>query len=93
VNAGNQARDVHERLGVRKLISAEGTVPVLGGCRMDPEVASAMAEAARHFVGLRESLVKSREHVAGLIGVEAALITAGAAAGLAITTAITFASC
>jgi uncharacterized pyridoxal phosphate-dependent enzyme len=87
VNAGKQERDVYERLGVRKLINAEGTVTALGGCRMDPEVTSAMAEAARHFVDLRELLVKSGEHVAELIGVEAALITAGAAAGLALATA------
>jgi uncharacterized pyridoxal phosphate-dependent enzyme len=87
VNAENQKRDVFDRLGVHKLINAEGTVTALGGCRMDPEVTSAMAEAARHFVDLRELLVKSGEHVAQLIGAEAALITAGAAAGLALSTA------
>jgi uncharacterized pyridoxal phosphate-dependent enzyme len=46
-----------------------------------------MAEAARHFVDLRELLTKSGAYVAELIGVEAALITAGAAAGLVLATA------
>lgn len=62
MNAANQERDAYERLGVRKLINAEGTVTALGECRMDPEVTSAMAEAARRFVDLRELLVKSGEH-------------------------------
>jgi len=80
-------QDVYERLGVRKLINAEGTVTALGGCRMEPEVTAAMARASRHFVDLHELLIKSGAYVAELIGVEAALITAGAAAGLALATA------
>jgi uncharacterized pyridoxal phosphate-dependent enzyme len=80
-------QDLYARLGVRKLINAEGTVTALGGCRMEPEVIAAMAEACRHFVDLDELLTKSGAYVAELIGVEAALITAGASAGLALGTA------
>jgi uncharacterized pyridoxal phosphate-dependent enzyme len=79
--------DLYDRLGVRKLINAEGTVTALGGCRMEPEVVAAMAEATRHFVDMHELLAKTGAHVAALIGVEAALITDGAAAGLALATA------
>jgi L-seryl-tRNA(Ser) seleniumtransferase len=85
--ADHLEEDVYERLGVRKLINAEGTVTALGGCRMEPEVTDAMARASRHFVDLHELLIKSGAYVAELIGVEAALITAGAAAGLALATA------
>jgi len=80
-------QDTYERLGVRKLINAEGTVTALGGCRMEPEVTLAMAEAARHFVDMHELLAKSGDHVAQLLGVEATLIAAGAAAGLVLATA------
>jgi L-seryl-tRNA(Ser) seleniumtransferase len=80
-------QDIYDRLGVHKLINAEGTVTALGGCRMEPEVTAAMAEAARHFVDVRELLAKSGAYVAKLIGVEAAYICAGAAAGLALATA------
>jgi L-seryl-tRNA(Ser) seleniumtransferase len=80
-------QDIYERLGVRKLINAHGTLTRLGGSRMAPEVTAAMAEAACHFVDLDDLLCKSGQHVAELVGVEAAYITAGAAAGLVLSTA------
>jgi L-seryl-tRNA(Ser) seleniumtransferase len=87
VTAEDRKRDIFDRLGVRKLINAEGTVTALGGCRMETQVTSAMADAARHFVDLNELLTKTGTYVADLLGVEAALITSGAAAGLALSTA------
>ncbi|MCC7355295.1 MAG: aminotransferase class V-fold PLP-dependent enzyme [Anaerolineae bacterium] len=84
---GNSTQDVYDRLGVRKLINAQGTLTRLGSSRMAPEVTGAMAEAARHFVDLEELLVKSGEAVARMLGVEAAYISCGAAAGLALSTA------
>jgi L-seryl-tRNA(Ser) seleniumtransferase len=84
---GNPSQDVYDRLGVRKLINAHGTLTRLGGSRIAPEVTAAMAEAALHFVDLDELLAKSGEYVAKLIGVEAAYITSGAAAGLVLSTA------
>ena len=78
---------VYDRLGVRKLINGHGTLTRLGGSRIAPAVTAAMAEAALHFVDLDELLAKSGEYVAKLIGVEAAYITSGAAAGLVLSTA------
>ena len=80
-------QDIYNRLGVRKLINAEGTITALGGCRMEPQVTAAMAEASRHFVDLGELLAKSGAYVAELVGVEAAYICTGAAAGLVLATA------
>lgn len=79
--------DPYSPLSVRKIINASGTLTRLGGARMDAEVTAAMAEAARSFVDLEELLAKSGEYVARLLGVEAAYICAGAAAGLAISAA------
>ncbi|NLE43186.1 MAG: aminotransferase class V-fold PLP-dependent enzyme [Chloroflexi bacterium] len=79
--------DIYERLGVRKIINAYGTLTTLGGSLMASEVVDAMAEASRHFVDLSELLTLSGAHIARLIGVEAACITSGAAAGLALATA------
>jgi L-seryl-tRNA(Ser) seleniumtransferase len=79
--------DIYDRLGVRKLINAEGTITARGGCRMEAEVTAAMAQASQHFVDLHELLAKSGDYLARLIGAEAALITAGAAAGLVLATA------
>jgi L-seryl-tRNA(Ser) seleniumtransferase len=46
-----------------------------------------MAEAAKSFVDLNQLLAKAGQYVAGLLGVEAAYITSGAAAGLTLSTA------
>ena len=78
---------IYRTLGIRKLINAEGTMTRLGGCVMDPAVVDAMAEAAKSFVDLNQLLAKAGQHVAALLGVEAAFITCGAAAGLTLSTA------
>lgn len=78
---------IYRTLGIRELINAEGTITRLGGCVMDPAVVHAMAEAAKSFVDLNQLLAKAGRHVAGLLGVDAAYLTAGAAAGLTLSTA------
>jgi L-seryl-tRNA(Ser) seleniumtransferase len=79
--------DIYEQLGVKKLINAWGTVTRIGGSKMPPEVLEAMCEAAQAYVDIDELLRKAGERIAKLIGVEAAFITSGAAAGLAVATA------
>jgi uncharacterized pyridoxal phosphate-dependent enzyme len=76
-----------ERLGVRPVINAHGTVTILGGSLMDRRVVEAMAEAAGSFADLLELLSRAGEYIAGLIGVEAACITSGAANGIVVSTA------
>src|SRR5262245_42922860 len=52
--AANVKPSVYEALGLRHVINATGTVTVLGGSIMPPEVAAAWADASRHFVNLLE---------------------------------------
>jgi uncharacterized pyridoxal phosphate-dependent enzyme len=78
---------IYDRLGVRKIINGGGTLTKLGGSRMAPDVLAAMNEAAGAFVDLRELHTKAGEKIAEWLGVEAACITAGAAAGIAISAA------
>ena len=79
--AQNPARpSVYEALRVKHVINATGTVTNLGGSLMPPEVAAAWVEASRHFVNLLDLQTKVGERIAKLIGVEAALVTTGAAA-------------
>jgi L-seryl-tRNA(Ser) seleniumtransferase len=78
---------VYEALGVRHVINATGTVTVLGGSLMPPEVVAAWADAARHFVDILELHDRVGERIAHLIGVEAALVTTGAAGALLLGTA------
>lgn len=79
--------DIYDRLGVRKVINGIATVTVLGGSIMPPEVLSAMAEAARHFVDIDELQEKAGQKIAELTKNESAYVSCGAAAGLALSTA------
>src|SRR5207302_6987667 len=60
---------------------------VLGGSVMPPEVVAAWADASRHFVNLLDLQDKVGERIATLVGVEAALVTTGAAGALLLGTA------
>src|SRR5579864_555289 len=79
--------DVYQALGVKHVINATGTVTNLGGSLMPPEVVAAWADAARHFVNLQELQNKVGERIAKLIGVDAAMVTTGAAGALLLGTA------
>ncbi len=78
---------VYEKLGVKPVINAYGTLTYLGGSIMPPEVVQAIDEAAKSFVNMHELLEKSGRVVAEMTGAEAGLITAGASAALVLATA------
>ena len=78
---------VYEDLGVKTIINAWGNATLTGGSIMRPEVLASMEEASRSYVWLPDLLEKAGERVAELAGVEAAYITSGAAAGIAISVA------
>jgi D-glucosaminate-6-phosphate ammonia-lyase len=85
--SGVEGGSVYERLGVKTLINGMGTVTVLGGSLMPPEVVRAMEEASRHFVYLPDLQAKAGARIAELVGVPAAMVTAGAASAIAVATA------
>jgi L-seryl-tRNA(Ser) seleniumtransferase len=78
---------VYERLGVRPVINARGTNTMASGSLMDARVLRAMAEAAGVFVDMAELNARAGEHIARLVGVEAAHVTSGAAGGLLLAAA------
>src|SRR5262249_59086022 len=80
-------QSVYEALGVKHVINATGTVTVLGGSLMPPEVAAAWVDASTHFVNILDLHDKVGERIAQLIGVQAALVTTGAAGALLLGTA------
>ena len=83
---------IYAKLGVRPVINGVGTVTVLGGSIMPPEVVEAMVQASRHFIRLPELQEKAGAHIAGLLGVPAAMITAGAASAITVAAAACVAS-
>jgi len=76
---GNNYRS---ELGLPRIINASGTLTSFGGSRVRPEAAAAMAEASGSFFDMELLLKKSGERIAGLLGVDASLITAGASPGI-----------
>ena len=78
---------VYEDLGVRPVINAIGTSTRYGGSLMALEVLETMREASQQFCLLDELHERAGEKIAGMLDVEAADVTAGAASGMVITTA------
>jgi L-seryl-tRNA(Ser) seleniumtransferase len=79
-------QNVYASLGIRPVINFQGTMTTLGASKMPPEVHAAMAEASRDFVMLEEVKDKVGERLAKLCGTEAAMVTSGAAGGIALAT-------
>ncbi len=79
--------DIYDELGVTKVINGAATLTRLGGSLMSPEVLAAMVEAAQHFVDMDELQQKVGERIAAWTKNEAAFVSSGAAAGLALSTA------
>lgn len=78
-------RHVFERLGLRPVVNADARLTVLGGSRMPPEVTAAMVEASQRYVDLHALQQQVGSRLAMLTRNEAALVTAGAAAGLVLS--------
>ncbi len=75
----------YEELGVTTVINAEGTMTMLGGSLIRPEVEVIMAQASRHFVhmpGLEEAAGKRIAQMLKLPEGYSALVTSGAAAAI-----------
>ena len=82
-----QAPSVYEALGIEPVINAAGTITNWGGSLMPPEVTAAWHEASQHFIDLRTLQDRVGERIAERLGVEAALVTSGAAGAIMIGTA------
>src|SRR3954465_9392068 len=78
---------LYERLGVKPIINARGNNTVLGGSTPSPRVRQAMIDAERSYVDMQQLLERAGQRAADLLGCEAACITPGAAAALALGSA------
>lgn len=79
--------EIYSQLGVRRVINAADTYTALGGGRLPDPVVAAMAAASAHHVHVDELLDAVGARIAELVGVPAAAVVSGAAAGLAVSTA------
>jgi len=81
------ASSVFEQLGITPVINARGNNTVLGGSTPSPRVRRAMQDVERYYVDMQQLLERSGAVIADLLGAEAAYVTPGAAAALALGTA------
>ena len=85
---GGSSRKHHmKEIPIPQVINAAGKLTALGGSAQSDTVASALADAARTHLDLAAYRAAAGARIAELTGAEAACVTSGAAAGVAISVA------
>src|SRR5260370_4715784 len=85
VNGFGQTGNPYEELGVATVINCEGTMTMLGGSLLRPELEAVMAMAGRYFVSVPELEVAAGKRIAEMLKLPegyAAMVTSGAAAAM-----------
>jgi L-seryl-tRNA(Ser) seleniumtransferase len=75
----------YDELGVKTVINCEGTMTVLGGSILRPELEAVMAQAGRHFVRIADLEVAAGKRISELLKLPegySAIVTSGAAAAM-----------
>src|SRR5882724_2381925 len=85
VSGFGQSGNPYDELGVPTVINCDGTMTVLGGSILRPELESVMAQAGRHFVRIADLEVAAGKRIAELLKLPegySAIVTSGAAAAM-----------
>src|SRR5580700_9336292 len=85
VSGFGQSGNPYEELGVTTVINCQGTMTMLGGSVLRPELEAVMAQAGRHFVNIPELEVAAGKRIAEMLKLPdgyTALVTSGAAAAI-----------
>src|SRR5256885_16462986 len=85
VSGFGQTGNPYDELGVPTVINCEGTMTVLGGSLLRPELEAVMAMAGKHFVSIPDLEVAAGKRIAEMLKLPdgySALVTSGAAAAI-----------
>jgi uncharacterized pyridoxal phosphate-dependent enzyme len=77
---------IYDQLGVRRVLNAAGALTAVGGGLLPDEVIDAMRDAGRSYVDMHEFHAAVGKHLAELTHNEAAFVTSGCAAAVALGT-------
>jgi hypothetical protein len=87
ITSGLGSGDIYEELGITPLININGTVTVIGGSVMAPQVMELMRRGNEHFVLIDELEIAAGKFIAKLCKLPAGytgLVTGGAAAAMVV---------
>ena len=62
-----QSGNPYEELGVKTVINCEGTMTMLGGSLLRPELEAVMAQAGRHFVHISDLEVAAGKRISEML--------------------------
>jgi uncharacterized pyridoxal phosphate-dependent enzyme len=85
VSGFGRSGNPYEELGVKTVINCEGTMTVLGGSILRPELEAVMGQAGRHFVRIADLEAAAGKRIAEMLKLPegyTALVTSGAAAAI-----------
>src|SRR5271165_5559307 len=85
VSGFGQTGNPYDELGLTTVINCEGTMTMLGGSVLRPELEAVMAMAGRHFVNVPDLEVAAGKRIAEMLKLPdgyTALVTSGAAAAI-----------
>ena len=85
VSGFGQSGNPYEELGVTTVINCEGTMTMLGGSVLRPELEAVMAMAGKHFVSIPDLEVAAGKRITEMLKLPdgyGALVTSGAAAAI-----------
>ena len=79
--------EIYRDLGIKRVINTLGTATIMGGSVISPGVQAAMEQANGTFASMHQVVGKAGEAIADALGVEAAFVTSGCFAALALSSA------
>lgn len=79
--------NIYDEIGVTKVINAAGSMTVLGGSLIAPEVLDAMNRAAGSFVRMHELAAWAGKAIAEITSAGGGLVTSGASGGIFLSAA------
>jgi len=85
VNGFGQSGNPYDELGVKTVINCQGTMTMLGGSVLRPELEAVMAQAGRHFVHIPDLEVAAGNRITQMLKLPegyTARVTSGAAAAM-----------